>query len=358
MAPVVKNLQRRNAFDVRVCVTGQHKEMLAQVLEVFEIEPDYDLKLMRPGQDLTDITSRALPGLRDVYAEFSPDVVMVHGDTATCFTATLAAYFARIDVAHVEAGLRTGDLDSPWPEEGMRKLTGGLARLHFAPTQSARENLLRENVSDSQICVTGNTVVDALLDISARLDSNPDLGGAFFRDSEFLSSDRNMILVTGHRRESFGDGFVQICGALQELAKRDDINIVYPVHLNPRVRGPVEELLQGLDNVHLIEPLSYVPFVYLMKKSHFILTDSGGIQEEAPSLGKPVLVMRDTTERPEAVDAGTVRLVGPNRARIVEASTQLLDSGAAYDAMSKATNPYGDGTASDQISDELIARYS
>ncbi|MCH7630223.1 MAG: UDP-N-acetylglucosamine 2-epimerase (non-hydrolyzing), partial [Proteobacteria bacterium] len=313
-----------------------------------EIRPDYDLNLMRSGQDLTDITAGVLAGLRHVLAQFAPDLVLVHGDTTTTLGASLAAYYQRIPVGHVEAGLRTGNILSPWPEEINRKITGAVARLHFAPTERSRANLLAENVADEAIHVTGNTVIDALEDVVRRIGQDAaleaDLASRFALDPA-----RRMVLVTGHRRESFGDGFEQICAGLARLAMRDDIQIVYPVHLNPNVRGPVERTLGGLRNVRLIAPQDYLPFVYLMNRASVILTDSGGVQEEAPSLGKPVLVMRDTTERPEAVEAGTVRLVGTNADLIVSSVAQLLDERAAYEAMSFAHNPYGDGAASARI---------
>ncbi|WP_225008245.1 MULTISPECIES: non-hydrolyzing UDP-N-acetylglucosamine 2-epimerase [Novosphingobium] len=348
MAPVVKALAACADIDARVCVTAQHREMLDQVLGLFEIRPDYDLNLMRSGQDLTDITAGVLAGLRPVLAEFAPDLVLVHGDTTTTLGASLAAYYQRIPVGHVEAGLRTGNILSPWPEEINRKIAGAVARLHFAPTERSRANLLAENVAEAAIHVTGNTVIDALQDVVRRIGQDAaleaDLASRFALDPA-----RRLVLVTGHRRESFGDGFEQICAGLARLAMRDDIQIVYPVHLNPNVRGPVERTLGGLRNVRLIAPQDYLPFVYLMNRASVILTDSGGVQEEAPSLGKPVLVMRDTTERPEAVEAGTVRLVGTNADLIVSSVAQLLDERAAYEAMSFAHNPYGDGAASARI---------
>ena len=348
MASVVSALKATPDLEVSVCVTAQHREMLDQVLTLFGIVPDHDLDLMKSGQDLFDITTRALIGLRDTYLEAKPDLVMVHGDTTTTLAATIAAYYEKIPVAHVEAGLRTGNMLSPWPEEGNRKVAGALARLHFAPTESARDNLLRENVPADWISITGNTVIDALQDVVIRLEQDTALSSEL--DARFgLDPNRRMVLVTGHRRESFGDGFGRICKGLRKLADRDDIEIVYPVHLNPNVKGPVEDNLGDLPNVKLIEPQDYLPFVYLMNRSYLILTDSGGIQEEAPSLSKPVLVMRDTTERPEAVQAGTVRLVGADDSRIVAGVSELLDDSAAYNAMSFAHNPYGDGKASERI---------
>nr|WP_304523173.1 UDP-N-acetylglucosamine 2-epimerase (non-hydrolyzing) [Dechloromonas sp. H13] len=358
MAPVVKQLMSMPTnFNTKVCVTGQHRQMLDQVLDLFEIKPDFDLAIMKPGQDLAGVTAAILGGLNDLFQNEPPDVVLVHGDTATTFAATLAAYYHKIPVAHVEAGLRTGNIYSPWPEEGNRKLTGVLAQLHFAPTNVSRENLLREGCDDIDIFVTGNTVIDALLTIVAKLESEPMLRKRFENEFKFLNPDRKLVLVTGHRRESFGGGFERICKALVELAREfPDVEIVYPVHLNPNVREPVRRLLSDILNVHLIEPLDYLPFVYLMNQAHIILTDSGGIQEEAPSLGKPVLVMRDTTERPEAVEAGTVRLVGTDSEKIYEALSELLSDKKAYERMSFAHNPYGDGKSAQRISKILIER--
>jgi UDP-N-acetylglucosamine 2-epimerase (non-hydrolysing) len=348
MAPVVKALNRADGIDAKVCVTAQHREMLDQVLELFRIVPDYDLNLMKSGQDLTDITSDVLSGLRNVLAECKPDLVLVHGDTTTTLAASLAAYYSRIPVGHVEAGLRTGNILSPWPEEVNRKVAGTIARLHFAPTERSRQNLIAENVPAEHIHVTGNTVIDALQEVVGQIETDKKLGDDLARHFQFNRKKR-LILVTGHRRESFGGGFERICQALVELAQRPDVEIVYPVHLNPNVKGPVEERLGGLPNVRLIPPQDYLPFVYLMHSSSLILTDSGGVQEEAPSLGKPVLVMRDTTERPEAVEAGTVRLVGTDQKLIVESAEKLLDSTTAYEAMSFAHNPYGDGKAAARI---------
>ena len=348
MAPVVRALALAKDMDGRVCVTAQHREMLDQVLDLFAITPDYDLDLMRPGQGLEDIASGVLHALTPVLAEFQPHLVLVHGDTTTTLAASLAAYYRKIPVGHVEAGLRTGNILSPWPEEVNRKVAGAIATLHFAPTEQSRQNLLAEAVREDAILVTGNTVIDALIDVVAKLDADPAQTEAF--EQKFgLDPAKRMILVTGHRRESFGDGFVRICEALAKLASRDEIEIVYPVHLNPNVKGPVEEKLSGFRNVHLIPPQEYLPFVYLMSRAAVILTDSGGVQEEAPSLGKPVLVMRETTERPEAVDAGTVKLVGTDTALIVAEVSRLLDDKADYEAMSFAHNPYGDGKAVDRI---------
>jgi len=355
MAPLVLALAADDRFEAKVCVTGQHREMLDQVLGLFAITPDFDLNIMKPGQDLTDVTTAILQGLKPVLSEFKPDIVLVHGDTATTLAASLAAYYQQIPVAHVEAGLRTGNLYSPWPEEGNRKLTGALATLNFAPTDTSQDNLLREGISQGNIIVTGNTVIDALLDVVKRLDQDPALLAQASAPAEFLDPSRKLILVTGHRRESFGDGFERICHALIEVAQQHpEVDIVYPVHLNPNVREPVNRLLNGIGNIYLIAPLDYLPFVHMMSRAHIILTDSGGIQEEAPSLGKPVLVMRDTTERPEAVTAGTVKLVGTHTVDIVRELNRLLLDKAAYQAMSYAHNPYGDGNACQRILEALL----
>lgn len=355
MAPLVLALAGEPRVDARVCVTGQHREMLDQVLSLFGIKPEFDLSIMKAGQDLTDVTTAVLQGMKAVLAEFRPDVVLVHGDTATTFAATLAAYYQQIPVAHVEAGLRTGDLYSPWPEEANRKLTGALATWHFAPTATSRDNLLGEGVAEDCIQITGNTVIEALLGTVERLDSDPGLRESALASLSGIDLDRRIVLVTGHRRESFGDGFERICQALSEIARlHPDVDVVYPVHLNPNVRGPVNRLLSGIGNIRLIQPLDYLPFVYLMSRSHLILTDSGGIQEEAPSLGKPVLVMRATTERPEAVEAGTVRLVGTDADRIVGEVSRLLTDPEAYSEMSRAHNPYGDGAACARIVESLL----
>ncbi|XLY90008.1 non-hydrolyzing UDP-N-acetylglucosamine 2-epimerase [Ectopseudomonas mendocina] len=356
MAPLVLALQADPRFDAKVCVTGQHRQMLDQVLSLFELKPDYDLEVMQSGQDLTDITVAILCGMKEVFADYKPDVVLVHGDTSTTFAASLAAYYQQIPVAHIEAGLRTGNIYSPWPEEGNRKLTGVLASIHFAPTDAARLNLLKEGIDATSIIVTGNTVVDALLQVVGCLDQDASLQQALSQQFSYLDPRRRLVLVTGHRRESFGDGFERICQALAVTARAfPDVDIVYPVHLNPNVREPVNRLLSGIDNVHLIEPLDYLPFVYLMSRSYLILTDSGGIQEEAPSLGKPVLVMRDVTERPEALAAGTVRLVGADTSAIVSNLRTLLTDKAAYQSMAYAHNPYGDGEACARIIDSLSA---
>nr|EKV3453270.1 UDP-N-acetylglucosamine 2-epimerase (non-hydrolyzing) [Klebsiella aerogenes] len=354
MAPVVENLKGDNRFESKVCVTAQHREMLDQVLQLFNITPDYDLNIMKSGQDLTDITSSILLGLRSVLQEFKPDYVLVHGDTATTLSATLASYYQQIKVGHVEAGLRTNDIYSPWPEEGNRKLTGALANLHFAPTSTSADNLRRENVPQERIIITGNTVIDALLMVKDKLAQDPVLAGELKAKFDFIDDDRKIVLITGHRRESFGGGFERICNAVLKLAKTfPDVDFVYPVHLNPNVRGVVNSVLRGQENIYLIEPLDYLPFVFLMNASSIILTDSGGIQEEAPSLGKPVLVMRDTTERPEAVDAGTVKLVGTDEKCIFDAVAELLTNKSEYEAMSFAHNPYGDGKASSRIADAI-----
>jgi len=349
MAPVVKAFQNDERFETKVCVTAQHRDMLDQVLGLFSIEPDYDLDIMKQNQGLTGITCAILTGLESVLQDFAPDRVLVHGDTSTTFAASLAAYYQKIAVGHVEAGLRTHNIYSPWPEEANRKLTGALADLHFAPTDTARDNLLQENVPDKSIHVTGNTVIDALCHVEESIKNNAPLRTELASRFPFIDVDKKIILVTGHRRESFGDGFENICQALKELAQRGDSQIIYPVHLNPHVQEPVNRLLKDIEHVHLIEPQDYLPFVYLMTRAHIILTDSGGVQEEAPSLGKPVLVMRDTTERPEAVVAGTVKLVGTDKTKIINNVALLLDNQEEYRKMSVAHNPYGDGKASQRI---------
>ncbi|MCO7610388.1 UDP-N-acetylglucosamine 2-epimerase (non-hydrolyzing) [Pseudomonas chlororaphis] len=354
MAPVVKQLQAEALIDVRVCVTAQQRQMLDQVLDVFGLVPDHDLDIMRPGQSLTDITTRVMHGIEPVLEAERPDLILVHGDTSTTFAVSLAAYYKHIPVGHVEAGLRTGNIYSPWPEEINRRLTGTIATYHFAPTEAARANLLREGIAESSICVTGNTVVDALLDVVQRIEADDALTKRFEEQFRFLDSGRKLILVTGHRRESFGQGFENICVALRELAGRDDVEIVYPVHLNPNVQEPVGRILGDCTRVHLVSPLDYLPFVYLMKRCHLILTDSGGIQEEAPSLGKPVLLMRDTTERPEGLEVGAVRLVGTDPGKIVSETLRLLDSETEYQAMARAGNPYGDGLAAKRIVQRIL----
>ncbi|PSV22661.1 UDP-N-acetylglucosamine 2-epimerase (non-hydrolyzing) [Photobacterium leiognathi subsp. mandapamensis] len=355
MAPLVHALGKDERFEAKVCVTAQHREMLDQVLDLFEIKPDYDLNLMKAGQTLNDVTARILLELKPVLQEFKPDVVLVHGDTATTFSASLAAYYEQIAVGHVEAGLRTGNIYSPWPEEANRKLTGALTQYHFAPTETSKQNLLKENYAPENIYVTGNTVIDALLMVKEKIESDLDLKATLEHLFPFLDENKKMILVTGHRRESFGGGFERICQALAKTAKDNpDVQIVYPMHLNPNVREPVNRILSDIKNIFLIEPQQYLPFIYLMDRSDIILTDSGGIQEEAPSLGKPVLVMRDTTERPEAVEAGTVKLVGTNTNIICAELNTLLNDSEAYQTMSFAHNPYGDGNACSHILNNLI----
>ena len=356
MAPLAIALSNDERFEHKLCVTGQHREMLDQVLNLFKLKPDFDLNIMKQGQDLYDVTSRILTGLRDVFEQFQPDIVLVHGDTATTISASLAAYYKQIPVGHVEAGLRTGNLLSPWPEEGNRRLTGVLANLHFAPTDVSAANLIKENVNEASVIITGNTVIDALLKVIETIETDTELNETISKSFNYLDPNKKIVLVTGHRRESFGGGFERICEALVKVAKQfPEVNVVYPVHLNPNVREPVERLLSATPNVHLVEPLEYLPFVSLMNRSHIILTDSGGIQEEAPSLGKPVLVMRNTTERPEALDAGTVKLVGTDVDVIFNEISELLTNEAAYNKMSFAHNPYGDGKACEKIIEALIA---
>ena len=350
MAPLIKELEARNTICNKICVTAQHQQMLESVLNLFEIKPDFNLRVMTANQDLSGLTTKILCGLSEVFKEYRPDFVLVHGDTTTTLAASLSAYYHRIPVIHIEAGLRTGDLTSPWPEEANRKLAGALAMVHFAPTQGSRDNLLREGVAPESIYITGNTVIDALNCMADKINQNPALYCRLSSTFPFLSPERRFILVTGHRRENFGEGFERICRALAETAVRfPDIDIVYPVHLNPRVQQPVKSLLADIPNIHLIEPVDYLPFVYLMKSAYIILTDSGGIQEEAPSLGKPVLVMRDITERPEAVESGTVKLVGTDVEKIVGNIALLLKDNELYQQMSCAQNPYGDGKASERI---------
>ena len=353
MAPLVKAFQGDTNFETKVCVTAQHREMLDQVLEMFDIEPDYDLNLMKPGQDLYDITSNVLLGMKDVLTDFTPDVVLVHGDTTTTSATSLAAFYQKIKVGHVEAGLRTHDIYSPWPEEANRQITGDLASYHFAPTSTSQDNLLRENKDAQNIIVTGNTVIDALFLALEKIQTNEELKNSIIQsiNTQYkLDESKKLILVTGHRRENFGQGFINICEALKTLAlNNQDIDVVYPVHLNPNVQKPVKEILSDVNNVYLIKPLQYESFLYLMSKSHFIITDSGGVQEEAPSLGKPVLVMRDTTERPEALEAGTVKLVGTDPQKIIKEAQKLLDNKEEYEKMSQAHNPYGDGKACQRI---------
>ena len=365
MAPLVIEFKRHSEqFETKVCVTGQHREMLDQVLDLFQIVPDYDLNIMKPNQDLYDVTSRVLLGMGNVLKEVKPDVVFVHGDTTTSMAAALAAFYQQIPVAHVEAGLRTGNIYSPWPEEMNRSITGRIATFNFAPTICSKGNLLKENVDEKSILVTGNTIIDALHWVVNKMEYDSQLRNDVKRevnligyDTDRLGFGRRMVLITGHRRENFGDGFLNICHAIGDLAvKYPEVDFVYPMHLNPNVRKPVMEILgNDIPNVFLIEPLQYLQFVYLMEKSYIVLTDSGGIQEEAPGLGKPVLVMRDTTERPEAVEAGTVALVGADREKIEQSVSSLLDDSVLYERMSKAVNPYGDGKACKRIVDYFLA---
>ncbi|MBT6093920.1 MAG: UDP-N-acetylglucosamine 2-epimerase (non-hydrolyzing) [Rhodospirillaceae bacterium] len=353
MAPVVHALAKAEDMDCRVCVTAQHREMLDSVLSLFDIRPDHDLNVMRANQDLAHITQSVLSGVSEVLAAEKPDRILVHGDTTTTFAAALAGYYAKIPVGHVEAGLRTGDRYAPFPEEMNRRLTDTLCDLHFAPTESAAVNMRREGIAEDGLSVTGNTVIDALLQVVEKFRGDEKLSSQLAAPFPFLKSGRRTILVTGHRRENFGTGFENICTALAALAERDDVEIVYPVHLNPNVQVPVNRLLGGKDNVHLLAPQDYLPFVYLMDNCHMVITDSGGIQEEAPSLGKPVLVMRDVTERPEAVEAGTVKLVGTDSEAIVNEARLLLDDKHIYATMSRAHNPYGDGKAAARIVQEI-----
>lgn len=367
MAPLVKEFEKHpEEFKTIVCVTGQHRQMLDQVLDLFEITPDYDLNIMKQGQDLYDVTARVLTGMRDVLKEAQPDMVLVHGDTTTSTAAALAAFYQQIPVGHVEAGLRTHNIYSPWPEEMNRQITGRIATYDFAPTPLSRDNLLRENVSDDKITVTGNTVIDALYMVVDKIKNNSqldmelkDLLRSSGYDVDRLKDGKKLVLITGHRRENFGDGFISMCKAIKKLTEKySDVDFVYPMHLNPNVRKPIHEVfgenLSGLGNMFFIEPLEYLSFVYLMEKSNIVLTDSGGIQEEAPGLGKPVLVMRDTTERPEALSAGTVKLVGTDFDKIVNEISSLLDDEKHYDEMSKAVNPYGDGLACERIVSRLL----
>ncbi|WME84757.1 UDP-N-acetylglucosamine 2-epimerase (non-hydrolyzing) [Stenotrophomonas maltophilia] len=358
MAPVVEALKARPEIETIVAVTAQHRQMLDQVMDLFGITPDVDLNVMEPGQALAGLFAKILTGMTAVIAEHKPDLVLVHGDTSTTLASALAAFYNRVAVGHVEAGLRTGDIYAPWPEEANRRLTGPLTRLHFAPTTRSRDNLLAEGTSSSDVHVTGNTVIDALLTVADKLKHDTALIESMRARFPFLDASKRLVLVTGHRRENFGSGFESICEALKVLADRGDTQIVYPVHLNPNVQGPVNRILADAPGVFLIEPQDYLPFVYLMTQSTLIITDSGGVQEEAPSLGKPVLVMRDTTERPEAVDAGTVRLVGTDAQRIVEEANTLLDDSLAYQQMSRAHNPYGDGLASKRIADIICGAAS
>ena len=362
MAPLVKEFQKDTiSFETKVCVTAQHREMLDQVLELFDIVPNYDLNLMKPGQDLYDITSNVLLGMKDVLSDFNPDIVLVHGDTTTTSATSLSAFYQQIKIGHIEAGLRTGDLSSPFPEEANRLLTGVLANYHFAPTQNSANNLIAENKDNNCILITGNTVIDALFLALNKIKSNKELENQIIKQLSFLNynihENKKIILVTGHRRENHGQGFINICEALKEIAlKNPTIDIVYPVHLNPNVQKPVKQILSNIKNIYLIEPLQYEQFIYMMDKSYFIITDSGGVQEEAPSLGKPVLVMRDTTERPEAIEAGTVKLVGTNKELIINEAQKLIDDKIHYNNMSKAHNPYGDGKACKKIVEFLVKK--
>ncbi len=356
MTPLIKEFEKcSDFFQIKICVTAQHREMLDQVLEFFDIKPDYDLNIMRAGQDLYDVTAKILLGMRDVINDCQPDIILVHGDTATTVATAQASLYKKIPVAHIEAGLRTGNIYSPWPEEANRRLTTQISKYHFAPTQINRENLLNENIAEENIIVTGNTVIDTLFLVLEKIDNN--LSAQLFKKIQKLGyglSDNKLVLITGHRRENFGEGFLNICSALKDLAYRyPSVDFVYPVHLNPNVQKPVKKILTGINNVYLINPLDYLPFIYLLNKSYLILTDSGGVQEEAPSLGKPVIVMRDTTERPEAVEAGTVILVGTDKQKIVENVTKLLENELEYKKISYAHNPYGNGTASKKIVDFL-----
>lgn len=354
MAPVVRKLKGAPEVQCLVAVTAQHREMLDQVLKVFDIQADFDLNVMKPNQSLPELTGRLITGVSEVIEQSQPDWILVHGDTTTTLAASLAAFYAKVPVAHVEAGLRTGDLTAPWPEELNRRFTGLVTSLHFAPTEIAKKHLLAEGVKPEQIVVTGNTVIDALFEAVAWVEQNADVASELQQKFHFLDTQKKMVLVTGHRRENFGEGFLNICMALKEIADHPEVEVVYPVHLNPNVQKPVNEILQNHPRVHLIPPQDYLPFVYLMKNSHIILTDSGGVQEEAPSLGKPVLVMREVTERPEAVKAGVVELVGTNREKIVSCCLKLLSNEEAYQRMSQASNPYGDGRASERILSQLL----
>lgn len=354
MAPLVNALASDERFDAKLCITAQHREMLDHVLELFEIVPDFDLNIMKPGQTLNDVTTAILVGLKPILEELKPDIVLVHGDTATTFAASLAAYYQQIKVGHVEAGLRTGNIYSPWPEEANRKLTSAITNFHFSPTEGSKKNLLNEGISEDDIIVTGNTIIDALFLVKEKLKQDNSISDAMSSAFNYLDPNKKLILVTGHRRESFGGGFERICEALRQIAfKHSEVQVLYPVHLNPNVQDPVNRLLKEIDNVFLIKPQHYLPFCYLMDRASIILTDSGGIQEEAPSLGKPVLLMRETTERPEAVDAGTVKLVGTDIELIVTQVDQLLTNHDEYQKMSKAHNPFGDGNASQRIINTL-----
>ena len=363
MAPIIKELEKKKNFNIKVCVTAQHRQMLDQVLKLFEITPHYDLDIMKANQDLYDITINILDGIKRVLEDFNPDIILVHGDTTTTCATSLAAFYKKIKVGHIEAGLRTYNLYSPWPEEANRQITSVLANYHFAPTVISKANLLKENKKESNIVITGNTVIDALFLVLNKINNSKELKERILKNilnqfkivpTSITSKDRKFILVTGHRRENFGNGFLDICASLKEIASRNpDFDIIYPVHLNPNVQKPVFKLLSEINNIFLIKPLQYEEFIYMMDRAYFIITDSGGVQEEAPSLGKPVLVMRNTTERPEAVEAGTVKLVGTNRDKIVKEAQKLIDNKEYYNSMSRANNPYGDGKASKKIVDFL-----
>ena len=349
MAPVVREVKADPSLEVRVCITAQHRQMLDQVMDIFKLQADFDLNVMAPNQTLGDVTCKVLKGMENVFDQWRPDIVLVQGDTTTVMATALAAFYHKIEVGHVEAGLRTGNIYSPWPEEMNRLIAGNLATWHFAPTPRSRDNLLKENKDPSRVFVTGNTVIDALHDAVGMIDADKALEARLSAQFPFLDPTKRLMLVTGHRRENFGDGFIHICNAIARVAKRPDVQVVYPMHMNPNVRKPVTEILGALDNVHLIEPLDYLSFLYMMRRSHLIMTDSGGVQEEAPSLGKPVIVMRDTTERPEAVDAGTVILAGTSTESMASSAERLLDDNAFYDRMAHAVNPYGDGKAALRI---------
>ena len=353
-APVVKACRARAELDVKVCVTAQHRQMLDQAMEIFGLQADFDLNVMAPNQTLGDVTCKVLKGMESVFSRWSPDMILVQGDTTTAMAAALAAFYHKIAVGHVEAGLRTGNIYSPWPEEMNRLIAGNLATLHFAPTPRSAQNLLKENKNPATVFTTGNTVIDALHEAVKIMDGDAALLSQLAAQFPFLDATKRLVLVTGHRRENFGDGFIHICNAIKRVASRPDVQVVYPMHMNPNVRKPVNEILGGLSNVHLIEPLDYLSFLYMMRKSYLIMTDSGGVQEEAPSLGKPVIVMRGTTERPEAVDAGTVILAGTETEAMASAAERLLDDRAFYDKMAQAVNPYGDGLAAQRIA-EIVA---
>lgn len=354
MAPVVKACRARAELDVKVCVTAQHRQMLDQVMDIFGLRADFDLNVMAPNQTLGDVTCKVLKGMESVFSQWSPDMVLVQGDTTTVMAAALAAFYHKIAIGHVEAGLRTGNIYSPWPEEMNRLIAGNLSTLHFAPTVRSAQNLLKENKNPATVFTTGNTVIDALHEAVMIMDGDAALKARLAAQFPFLDATKRLVLVTGHRRENFGDGFIHICNAIRRVASRPDVQVVYPMHMNPNVRKPVNEILGGLSNVHLIEPLDYLSFLYMMRKSYLIMTDSGGVQEEAPSLGKPVIVMRDTTERPEAVDAGTVILAGTETEAMASAAERLLNDKAFYEKMAQAVNPYGDGLAAKRIA-EIVA---